>query len=268
MTMMTTDECFLSVYGTLRRHPWLSADDQEIDAYGLFNMYSEALRWSTSATYPRDSGPIPVDPMREFAMWAMNEAGGNWSDDVKDTADHLLWVQTGLDSASRHIGLPITQISHCAGKVLDRIGRVSLEGIQAMLPIGRTVTPRPEWYRGVLALANPENSALLQVEIDGGEDETLIRNSTQIIDELNSSCQRDRMQFTDLTVDKSSLYLLSEPEAMDRTGWMGPSRGRIRAQVSVPEFSLDLFSYLVNYLARSCRIAGVNGSILTTMRLA
>ncbi|OHF24485.1 hypothetical protein BKP30_29130 [Rhodococcus erythropolis] len=108
----------------------------------------------------------------------------------------------------------------------------------------------------------------MQIEIDGGEDDTLIRNSTQIIDELNSSCQRDRMKFTDPTVDKSSFYLLKEPEAMDRTGWMGPSRGRIRAQVSVPEFSLDLFSYLTNYLARSCRIADVTGSILTTMRLA
>ena len=265
MTVATADECFIAVYGTLRRHPWIDAETLGEDAYSLFNQYSEALKWSSSATYPQYSGDMPPDPRRSTETWGLSEAGGNWSDAVEFAADHILWVQTGLSKPTKQSGLPIAQLGLCAEKVLQRVGELTLSGVQMIIPVGFAPAPRPAWFKGILELSDPAAASVVRIEVDGGANDTCIRNAPQIVGELNEACERDGLRFTQVSQSRSSAYLLEEPAEMNRGAWLGRSVGRFETQVSVPEFSMDVSGYLMAHLARACHLSGVTSQVFVTI---
>ncbi len=199
-------------------------------------------------------------------LWDMEEAGGNWSDELEHVVGNVLWVQVGLSNTAKQAGLPVAQFVACNEKVLERIGVVDLTGVQLMLPVGKAPARRTVGLDPILAASDPANSTIVPVEIDGGEDDTCIRNVTQIIDELTTACARDEIRFGSAAISQSSSYLFNELAGMDRTAWMGQSVGRIETQVSVREFSLDTSGHLAAHIARSCQLAGVTSSVLITLR--
>ncbi|MFD3458249.1 hypothetical protein ACFWVM_00900 [Nocardia fluminea] len=255
------------MYGTFRHHPWVDVEDPREDTYSLFNKYAEALNWSDSAVHPDRGGARLSSPTRTAGIWGMNEAGGNWSDDVSRTADHVLWVQTSLSQPDEQAEIPIAQLGLCAEKALQRVGALSLAGVQMMMPLGFAPVRQPHTW-GALAISDPTARADVRIEVDGGEDDTCVRQAADIIKELNSSCEIDGMAFSAPVVQHLSEYLLDEPAEMSRRIWIGDSEDRFETRVTVPEFSLDVSSYLTTQIARSCQLAGVSNPVLITLRRA
>lgn len=263
--MLLSSECFISVYGTFRRHPWIDAENPREDAYSLFNKYAEALNWSDSAAHPEDGSVQPPGSARVAAMWGMNEAGGNWSDEVARTADHVLWVQTSLSQSDEQAGIPIAQLGLCAEKTLQRVGTVSLAAVQMMLPLDNAPVRLAHTW-DALTISDPAARTDLQIEVEGGEDDACVRHATTIVEELNSLCESDSLVFSAATVSCSPGHLLEEPAEMNRRIWIGDSKGRVETRVTVPEFSLDVNSYLTSNIARACQRAGVSKPVLITIR--
>lgn len=256
--MLAADECFLSIYGTLRRHSWLDANTGDENGHSLFDSYGESLGWGNC------SGSLPAV---NTVLWYLYDAGWNWSDEAEHHPDHLLWVHTGLSNLAKQTGLPIFQMNVCAERVLQRVGIVTLTGAQMVLPVRKAPARQPQPLRHILGVADPARSVDIQFEIEGGEDDTCVRNADRIISAFNSATSWQGIQFHNYQVLRDNSYLLLEPGNMTREGWLGDSVGRITGRASVPEFSLDIFSYICAQLAWECQQLGVRGSVLVTVRL-
>ncbi|MGX4711993.1 hypothetical protein [Rhodococcus ruber] len=259
---MAADECIIAIYGTLRRHPWIVVEDLSEDTWSLFRAYSELLMWSS----PSVMDEAGQKSYHATGLWDVSEAGGDWSDRVEQEAGHVLWVQTVLSRSTQQVGLPVAQMVVCAEKVLQRIGQLSLSGVQMIIPAGYAPARQPQAVC-ILNTVDPTNAANLRVEIDGGSNNACINNAMKIVEEINSRCENDNIKFTPVSVLNDGHRILDEPLEMDRTAWLGPSVGRIETQVLVPEFSLDVSSYLLAHIAQACQLAGVTSPLLVTLRL-
>ncbi|WP_148280757.1 hypothetical protein [Nocardia cyriacigeorgica] len=261
--MILTSECFIAVYGTLRRHPWNKLGQPGEDAYSLFNKYAEALNWSDSAALAVGEADRP----RGYAgvLWGMNDAGGAWPSGESSCDDHVLWVQTSLAQPYEQPWIPIAQLNLCAEKTLQRVGTLSLAGVQMMFPLGYELIHQPHTW-GALAMSDPNARTDLRVEIEGGEDDTFVGRANDLVGELNSSCEITGLMFDDAVTSDSSDYLLTEPSEMSRNVWLGNSAGRIETRVSVPELSFDVSSYIITQLARSSQVVGLSNPVLITIR--
>lgn len=257
---MTTSECFIAIYGTLRRHPWIHLDDLRDDPWGLFRTYTELL---VPSRVEKDSETGLLALGRAEPLWDVSEAGGNWDDDAEDRPSHILWVQTAL--CTQGLGLPITELGLVAEKVLQRIGTASISGVQMIIPAGYSFARQPQ-ASGILRTANPALRTNVQVEICGARGE-FSRSATQIVEELNSRCMNDEIQFDPAVMEKDSANLLDEPWEMDRAAWLSSNVERMLTRVSVPEFSLDVSSYLMAHIVLSCQLSGVDRPTLITLRI-
>ncbi|MBF6270985.1 hypothetical protein [Nocardia farcinica] len=261
--MILTSECFIAVYGTLRRHPWINLDQPGEDAYSLFNKYAEALNWSDSAA--RKVGEAARPRGYTGVLWGMNDAGGVWRSGESSCDDHVLWVQTSLAQPNEQPWIPIAQLNLCSEKTLQRVGALSLTGVQMMFSLGYEFIHQPHTW-GVFSMSDPRARTNLRVEIEGSDDDTFIGRANDIIFELNSSCEITGLMFDEAVITDSSDYLLDEPPEMRRNAWLGDSTGRIETRVVVPELSFDMSSYIITQLARSSQVVGLSNPVLITIR--
>lgn len=260
---MTTSECFIAIYGTLRRHPWIHLDDLREDPWSLFRTYTELL---TPSRVEKDSTTGLLGLGRAEPWWDVSEAGGNWGDDAEYRPSHILWVQTALSTITQGLGLPIAELGLCAEKVLQRIGTASISGVQMIIPAGYSFARQPQ-ASGILRTANPAARKSVQIEIHGGRRSTFSQNATQIVEELNSRCMNDNIRFDPAVIELDSVNLIDEPGEMDRAVWLSSNIERMSTRVSVPEFSLDVCGYLIAHIVLSCQLSGVDSPTLITLRI-
>lgn len=257
---MTTDECFITVYGALRRHTWLHPEELSEDPWSLFRTYTELLMWANTET-------ASVGARGEFdrvePLWDVYEAGGDWSDDLMNTAGHVLWAQAGLSNSIQQICLPIAQLGFCAEKTINRIGFLTLSAVQMILPLGFAPVRQPQ-ATGIFGTADSSSAFKIRVEIDGSSD-SFIENADKIIDEANSRCMNYDISFSRPSVIRDASILLREPEQMSRNQWLGANSGKVRTTVSVVEFSIDTCSFLISQIALACQLHGVADAVLITL---
>lgn len=253
--MMATAECFISAYGTLRRHPWIGSGSETKNGFELLNAYGEQMRW----------GRTGGDPGKEPHLWVLHDAGWDWSDDVRTRKSHLLWAQTSLTPLATEVVLPIVQLGTCLEKSLLRVGEVSLAGIQVLLPIAASASHSPRDISHIQETADPTNSCVVDIEVDGGDDETHLLRAAEIIADLKETWHTYGIRLEHTFISESASYLLEEPSEMTRVGWLGTSSERMRMRVSVPEFSIEIGCYLTDQIARSAHLAGVTSSLLVTL---
>ena len=264
MTIELSAECSISVFGTLRRHHWISPRPDDLDAYGLFEAYSDLVGFRLEQSNPTSAG-LRGGNNHANGLWATVDAGGDWSDEIAASPGHILWVEVGLCESPRASDVPISALTFLIEKCVNRIGQIEIDACQTLIPLNYAAIKQPSGHM-LFATADPQRNVILEIEIAAPADGSLDSRAQSLFEEANARLEYDGIEFTQPTIGASGPNLFREPSQIDRRFLAGSHSARVRSRISVPELSFDFVSYLTSHIALASQLTGVSGSELVSIR--
>jgi hypothetical protein len=239
---------FTAFYGRLTPHPWRTPDTDR-DAYLVFYERSVAMGWL------RDAGPA--------GLWDMNDAGQG-----HPLADASLagWFQVEAESVPGDRPLPVQPFLRCAGDAIARIGNLTLDAVQVLLPVQCLDTvSRPEATRSPSLLtaawfddSDPASRTSVRVTLDGGQspDVLSIADRLAALDQGVFACVSQTTGPADIR------------PPFDDSFWNGPPRNAVTFHGTLAEWSPDAVGWLAGLLADLSARCGVATPLLLTVSRA
>lgn len=235
---------FAALYGELAPHPW-RAPDTDRDAYLVFYERSVAMGWL------REDGPA--------GSWAMNDAGLE-----HPLADKQLaaWFQVEAESVPGDRPLPVQPFLSCAIDAVARIGSLTWDAVQVLLPVQcLDTTSRPEIARSPSLLttawfddSDPVSRTAVRVTLDGGRSPAVLPIA-------------DRLAEVDQGVFVCESYADGQADLrppFDDGFWNGPPRHAITFHGTLAEWSPEAVGWLAGLLADLSARHGVATPLLFT----
>ncbi|TYC20405.1 hypothetical protein FXF52_31595 [Micromonospora sp. MP36] len=282
---------FAALYGELAPHPWRDPD-ADPDAYILFHDRSLAMGWlqlgsggmleSAGVQVPglRDlliyhdsatgrTGDVEEREVGAAGLWGMNDAGQDHPRAAPDPS-LVAWFQVGVEPVPGDRPLPVQPFLRCAGDVAARIGTLSLQAVQVLLPVqGLDPGSRPDyapipsvrtarWFGG----GDPRSRTPVRVTLDSGQAVSVPEAAPRM---------REQMRRLEQDVFGCESYSLAdhEPPTMrppfDDSFWNGPSLHRATFHGTLAEWSLDALGWLGGFLADLSAWHGVTTPLLFTV---
>lgn len=251
------DTLFAGLYGSFEPLPRI---DPDADAYSLFVSRATALRWlsfnaaTPSSTYSRQG------------LWAMHDAGQDWSGNPA----RIAWYQVGV-----HAGrpLPIQPLLACAEDSLARVGTFGLEAVQLFLPLQATADAEADLVttaRQFLSV-EPETAQPIVITLDSGESSEIPDRVDEILTAL-TTIKRSGFDIHEARVidDSAALRALTDrllgpaPPVVDEF-WLGEGHHAIALTGVVPEWSLDAIGWITEAIVEAGRRSSVQTTVLTTV---
>lgn len=244
-------DLFLGVYGQFTPHTPRPEGAGDADAYSLFNSYAEALGWSHSGAAPSGA-----------ELWGMADAGQNHAAGATQAA----WFHVVPLGPSGQAGVvPVTQVVLCAEKALARLGELTLQGVQLLVPLQlRSSAPGNLFSRcGIFDSPASSPPARVSVRIDSGSDDACTRLAPAIratVEQFAAGLIAPEPNPPDPDVAAAL-----DPPVLDKPMWIGEGEHAVSLTLAVPELTLDLCAWLADYLAYACRAAGAATPVLISI---
>lgn len=231
---------FAAFHGELTPHPW-RAPDSDRDAYLVFHERSVAMGW------------LP-------GLWEMNDAGLEHS---LASSSLAAWFQVDAEPVPGDRPLPVQPFLRCAGDAVVRIGTLTLDAVQVLLPVQLLDTAsRPEAARSPSLLtsawfddSDPASRTSVRVTLDGGQSPAVLSIADRLI-------SLDQVVFA---YESHATGQTAIGPLFDDSFWNGPPQHAVTFQGTLAEWSLDAVGWLAGLLADLSARHGVAAPLLLTV---
>lgn len=260
MSIRPTSTMFAALHGELTLHPWRDPVTAESDAYSLFYARSSAMGWLADVRESELGG-----------TWGMNDAE---QDPVSGSQpSRRIWFQVVLiDPIPAGRPLPVQAFLACAGDVVVRIGTLSLQAVQVLLPVESLNTSAGASSHlnavgnliqesGWFADCNLHLSTQVRVTLDGGQDSP-IRSAAPGIFQWMQQFRQDVFACDSFSLEDDVVVL--QPVITDAL-WLGPGQHRATFHGTLVEWSLDALGWLAAFLSTASSKHGVSTPLMLTV---
>lgn len=226
-------------YGRMHRHPWLSPEWEEQDAYRLLVSQAEAMGWSSTG-----SGGLGHD------LWGMNDAGQDWSGSAHP---RLAWFQVGLaDATGADAPLPLQAITRCSWEAMARVGAVDVDAVQFLVPL-QLAGPSAGHLASCLGrfeASDPAARTGVAITVDTGYDAVGQRRAAALLAGMRS------FRAGPFRIGTGRDDPLDPQPPLVGDLWMGPTRHPVTFAAQLPEWSPDAIGWPAAFVAEGARKAG------------
>jgi hypothetical protein len=252
---------FAALFGELVPHPRPDTlGDRPKNAYSLFHARSAAMGWLTRAAQDASGG-----------FWGMNDAEAGSASGPQPS--RVAFFQVVLTGPAPEKLAPVQPFLSCAGEVVARLGTLTLEAVQVLLPErdppdGWPALPSGmraawpllaalEWY----ADCDPWLRAPVRVTLDGGPDPS-IRTAAPAIAQWVQELRQDAFEFKSFSLaDDDHLVLRPIPFEDERASTL---HHRVTFRGTLAEWSLDALGWLAAFLADGSSRHGISTPLIFT----
>ncbi|NHD16026.1 hypothetical protein G9447_00790 [Actinopolyspora sp. BKK1] len=243
---------FAALYGELESHPWREPNSDR-DPYVVFHDRSVAMGWIDEAA---------------GGLWGMNDAG----------CDHPLaapeiplaaWFQVEMEPVVGERPMPVQPFLRCAGDAAARLGVLSLQAVQILLPVhGLDVSSRPayapipslltaEWFGD----SDPQSRTPVRVTLDSGQASSLSSAAPHLQEQIG---RLDQDVFVCESLSPAEHDPLAIQPPFEDSFWNGPPLHRATFHGTLAEWSLDALGWLGGFLTELSAQHGVTTPLLLT----
>lgn len=255
---------FVGLYGQLILHQqWQDINAAKSDAYSLFVARASAMSWLEN----RDM---------THGLWGMNDAGIHVSSQQLEGATqqaYTAWFQVGLPSSiSPNLPLPIQPFLSCVGDVVERMGRLSVEAIQILLPVEILGQSADISAMGALLQAAgwfadhlPQDSVQVRLTLDSGQNPS-IRSVAPDLFKWMQTMRQDVIKWDSFSLTEADGVMNLKPLFIDEL-WNGPAEHRVTFRGTLVNWSLDALGWVSAFLASASAQQGISTPLVLTVQL-
>lgn len=196
-------------------------------------------------------------------LWDMNDAGREHPLAAPGSS-LVTWFQVGVGSVPSARSLPVQPFLCCAGDVTARLGTLTLQAAQVLLPAqSLDISARPEHARmpSLSAAAwfdDVRSWTPVHVTVDSGQDPAVL-----------GAAQRMHQSLVDFAQGvfrcESRIEWDPVPPPLPDSVWFGPPRHRVSFQGTLIEWSLDAIGWFGGFIADLAVREGVGVPLLLTV---
>ncbi len=253
---------FAALFGELVPHPRsASLGESSEDAYSLFYARSAAMGWLTPAVQGASGG-----------FWGMNDAEAGPASGPQP--QRAAWFQVVLTGPAPGKLAPVQPFLSCAGEVVARMGTLTLEAVQVLLPErdppGGGLPASPSGMRVAWPLldaldwftdCDPRLRAPVRVTLDGGPDPS-VRAAAPAIAKWVQELRQDAFQCESFSLADDD-HLVLRPIPFE-DGRASPPHHRVTFRGTLAEWSLDALGWLAAFLADGSSRHGISTPLIFT----
>lgn len=259
-----------AIYGDLTPHPWLPADLDTDDALTARMIdHSMAMGWLDGR------GPVPVTAGQANhalggapGLWVLNDAGREHPHG-STTPPLVAWFHANIRPVHPDRPLPTEPFLRCAGDALNRIGHLTVQAVQILLPIQMLDTsPRLDPVNQPSLLTSgrfhggdPTAATDVVLSLDSGQDPWAATMAARLCEQAAIGDPPILVLHEHLPTDTARIA----PPFGDWL-WKGPPLHRVTARGTLAEWSLDTVGWLGAHLADQSALNGGTCPALFTIR--
>jgi hypothetical protein len=244
---------FVALYGSVEPHPWCDPSGRADDVWWLLRTRSEEMGWSA------EDGT--------GGLWNVYDAGRDLPG-FEAASPLAAWFHVGLEPVPEGRPLPVQPLLCCIDAVMGRLGTLTLEAVQILLPVqglassGRRDAAVLPAGTGWFAAADPRSATRVRVTLDSGQVPSLRTAAPQMLAWL------DRLEPPTFRRDSSSM-VGPDPVAaalpFDDSFWTGPSLTTVTFSGTLADWSLEAVGWLAALLADALARHGVTTPDVLTL---
>jgi hypothetical protein len=268
-------ELLAAVYGELIEDP----DSAVVrEPWSLFHERSLAMGWLTdvgkrgTVTIDEVTGRVTIRDATDVGsvgLWDVHDAGRG--QEVGSAPACALWVQVGIGPAPPDRPLPVQALLTCVDDVATRIGRLTVDAVQILLPVQQlsTAIPRNSTLPSLATMAwfadhDPGRRTPLEVTLDGGRHPS-IRSAAPQMQTWMQQAEQDVFACDSISLTEH-VELALRPVFFDGL-WREPTHQRVTLRGTLASWSLDALGWLAAFVADVSAWHAVTTPLLLTVGL-